>query len=175
MQLTVPATFDKALSKFREILTSTPLLLVNDKNEQTQVDKLINRCLQYIVMLTCDGLKKEAGLAQDKVLDLYLIMALCQTHPSHRMQALRLAINTSFKAECYVVSAFLVRKYLALAEENPGLADADMVAKNKKILQVSEKRGGNKFALAFEEKWLYDDNMVLKISSKNFVVMSADG
>jgi hypothetical protein len=39
MQLTVHGTFDKALTKFREILTSTPLLLINDTPEKSEVDK----------------------------------------------------------------------------------------------------------------------------------------
>lgn len=123
-------------------------------------------------MLTCDRMKKEAGLPQDRVLDLYLIMALCKTQPFHRMQALRLGINTSYKAECYMICAFLVRKYLALVEENPNLGEAEWIAKCKKILQVSEKRGGNKFKIAFEEQMLYDDAVSMKISSKSFVLMN---
>ena len=63
---------------------------------------------------------------------------------------------------------------MALAEENPNLVDAELVARIKKVLQASEKRGGNKLQVTFEEKWLYDDNVAMKICTKNFVVMKGE-
>lgn len=75
-QLTNPTTFPQALKVFREILLAVPLINVHTKSEQAEVDKLLNHCHQYIIMIQADMLKKSTeNLSKQRELELNLIMA----------------------------------------------------------------------------------------------------
>jgi len=66
-QLTNPATFNEALTVFRDIVKASPLINVSTKNELAEVEKLINHCLQYIIMITADMAKKTiANISKQK-------------------------------------------------------------------------------------------------------------
>lgn len=173
-QFTKEAKFDEALNIFREILISTPLLSVESKQEVDEVDKQIKICVEYIMALSTDKMKKTVGNDPQRVLELTLIMAQFNLHPVHRDLTLRLAITLACKSECFITTAFLIRKYFRIIEEKPGLANDDTVNKFKRVLTVCERKGSNQMNINFDEKWLYDLEIVYQISSVDLKVMDGN-
>lgn len=60
-QLTTSGKFQEAVEKFRSILLSVPLLVVDNKQEIAEAKQLIEICREYIVGLQMEAERKNMG------------------------------------------------------------------------------------------------------------------
>lgn len=169
---TAEGNFDEALSIFRDILLSIPLMALTSKADLQSAEQLINICAEYIVALSCDQEKKKSN-SSDRQLELTIMMALPNLHASHRVLTLRAAMAQTFKTKNFIAAAYLARRFLKLAEDNPDLVEADVLGQAQKILQKAEKTGTNESQKAsFEESLLYDNAVILRIDTSDLTLLS---
>ncbi len=155
---TTEGSFDEAILIFRDVINSVPLMSLNSKADLVTAEKLVSICTEYITALSCDVEKRKAS-APERHLELTVLMALPNLHPTHRVLTLRSAMALCFKTKNFLLAAYVARRFLKLCEENPDLVEADVVGQANKILAKSEKTGTNEFAgLKFEEALFYDEN-----------------
>lgn len=68
-QLTTKAKFADAVERFRCIMLSVPLLLVENNTEEAEAKSLINICKEYIIGLQMEMTRKTLPKESDKVTD----------------------------------------------------------------------------------------------------------
>ena len=78
----------------------------------------------------------------------------------------------AFKTKNYIFAAYLSKRFLKLAEDNPDLVEEDVLSQAQKILAKSEKTGTNEFSINFEEGLLYDVNASQRIDPEDLVLIS---
>lgn len=167
---TTEGSFEEAIQIFRDILTSIPLLSLNAKSDMPTAQKLIQICTEYIVALSCDSEKKKASKAE-RQLELTILMALPNLHPTHRVLTLRSAMALAFKSKNFILASYIARRFIKLAEDNEGLVEKDVLSQAQKILAKSEKTGTNEFNLPIEEQLLHDTEVIGRIDAKNLVIL----
>ena len=74
-QLTTSGKFTEAISTFRSILLSIPLLVVESKAEEQEAQQLLSICSSYLVGLSMEGKRKEHPKAtvEDQVIMIYFM------------------------------------------------------------------------------------------------------
>ncbi|MEQ2218718.1 hypothetical protein XENOCAPTIV_007228, partial [Xenoophorus captivus] len=81
-QLTTAGRFEEAVERFRAILLSVPLLVVDNKQEIAEAQQLITICREYIVGLTMEverkTLPKETLDQQKRICETRKILAACE-------------------------------------------------------------------------------------------------
>lgn len=168
---TTEGSFDEAILIFRDVLNSVPLMALSSKADLASAEKLLAICAEYIIALSCDVEKRKAA-APERQLELTLLMALPNLHPSHRVLTLRSAMALCFKTKNFLLAAFVARRFLKLCEDNPDLVEAEVVGQATKILAKSEKTGTNEFAsLKFEEALFHDENAANLIDCMDFKLL----
>lgn len=168
---TTEGSFDEAIVIFRDILNSVPLMAINSKADLTSAEKLLSICAEYITALSCDVEKRKAT-SPERQLELTILMALPNLHPTHRVLTLRSAMALCFKTKNFLLAAYVARRFLKLCEDNPDLVEADVVSQANKILAKSEKTGTNEFTgLKFEEALFHDENAANLIDCYDFKLL----
>ena len=120
--------------------------------------KLLNYCLAFRAKL-----ENDIEGDNNRKVELCLIMAVSDLEPIHQVLILQLAINTLYKLKNYVYTAYVVRKFLMIAENNEKAIKAETVQKMKKILVTCEQKGTNATSFEFKENYLYDKDIYAKI------------
>lgn len=157
-----------------ELLASTNLLTLfirpETLSEAEQIQSIKDKILQYSLCL-------KAKLLSDKTTDptrkaeLLLAMSSCAVEPAHRLLILQLAVNALVKLENFLHALVLVRKFLRISQENPGLTKEDSVQKMKRLEAVCEQKGKNTHEFAFREKYLYEENVASRIAYSSLAFM----
>ncbi|KAF7633499.1 Coatomer subunit alpha [Meloidogyne graminicola] len=100
-KLTTDGKFGESISRFRQILLSIPLLVVDSKQEVSEAQQLIQICREYLVGLLLETARKE--LPRESVedakrnLEMAAYFTNCDIQPVHKILTLRTAANLSFK------------------------------------------------------------------------------
>ena len=167
---TTEGNFEDAIEVFRDILISIPLLSLNSKSDVASAHKLIEISTEYIVALSCDSEKKKTSKVE-RQLELTIIMALPNLHPTHRVLTLRAAMAMAFKTKNFIIASYIARRFIKLAADNEGLVEQDVLIQAQKILAKSEKTGTNEFNMAIDEQLLHDAEVIGKIDAKALVII----
>lgn len=148
-QLTTSGKFQEAIEKFRSLMLSIPLLVVDTKQDIAEAQQLLSICREYVVGLALETARKEApkeNLEQQKRL---CEMAAYFTHsklqPIHLILTLRTALNLFFKLKNYKTAASFARRLLELGPR------PDVAAQTRKILQACDKNPVDEHQLQYDE------------------------
>nr|KAF6396473.1 COPI coat complex subunit alpha [Rousettus aegyptiacus] len=113
-QLTTVGKFEEAVEKFRSILLSVPLLVVDNKQEIAEAQQLITICREYIVGLSMEierkKLPKETLEQQKRICEMAAYFTHSNLQPVHMILVLRTALNLFFKLKKPAKSCLLVRR-----------------------------------------------------------------
>ncbi|CAL8073183.1 unnamed protein product [Calicophoron daubneyi] len=118
-QQTTKGRFQDAVDRFRSILLSVPLLVVESSTEESEAKSLINVCKEYIVGLSMELTRKmmPKQTIEDQVrnAELACYFTHCRLETPHLILTLRTAVNLLYKLKNYRSAAAMARRLLDLA------------------------------------------------------------
>ncbi|XP_026645773.1 coatomer subunit alpha [Microtus ochrogaster] len=136
-QLTTVGKFEEAVEKFRSILLSVPLLVVDNKQEIAEAQQLITICREYIVGLCMEierkKLPKESLEQQKRICEMAAYFTHSNLQPVHMILVLRTALNLFFKLKNFKTAATFARRLLELGPK------PEVAQQTRKILSACEK------------------------------------
>ncbi|KAJ8268561.1 hypothetical protein COCON_G00137330 [Conger conger] len=136
-QLTTAGRFEDAVERFRAILLSVPLLVVDNKQEIAEAQQLITICREYIVGLTMETerkkLPKDTLDQQKRLCEMAAYFTHCSLQPVHMVLVLRTALNLFFKLRNFKTAAGFARRLLELGPK------PEVAQQTRKILAACEK------------------------------------
>lgn len=117
-QLTTQGRFGEAVERFRAILLSVPLLVVETKQEVSEAAQLVEIAREYIVGLQMEKVRKELPKdtpeQQHRCAEMAAYFTHCNLQPVHLILTLRTALNLFFKLKNYKTAASFARRLLEL-------------------------------------------------------------
>ncbi|RUS90316.1 hypothetical protein EGW08_001914 [Elysia chlorotica] len=153
-QLTTAGKFTEACDKFRAIMLSVPLLVVDSKQEIAEAQQLLEICREYIVGLTMENTRKELPKSnldeQKRVCEMAAYFTHCSLQPIHLILTLRTALNLFFKLKNYKTAASFARRLLELGPK------PDIAQQTRKILAACEKNPTDSHELKYDQHNPFD-------------------
>jgi coatomer protein complex subunit alpha (xenin) len=153
-QLTTQGKFQEAVEKFRFILLSIPLLVVDKKQDITEAQQLIDICKEYIVGLQMEITRKELPKdsldEQKRICEMAAYFTHCNMQPVHMILTLRTALNLFFKLKNFKTAASFARRLLELGPK------PDIAQQTRKILAACEKTPTDAYDLKYDEHNPFD-------------------
>uniref|UniRef100_A0A8C8AXL6 Coatomer subunit alpha n=1 Tax=Otus sunia TaxID=257818 RepID=A0A8C8AXL6_9STRI len=147
-QLTTAGKFEEAVEKFRSILLSVPLLVVDNKQEITEAQQLIAICREYIVGLSMEierkKLPKETLEQQKRICEMAAYFTHSNLQPVHMILVLRTALNLFFKLKNFKTAATFARRLLELGPK------PEVAQQTRKILSACEKNPTDTYQLNYD-------------------------
>jgi coatomer protein complex subunit alpha (xenin) len=137
-KLVTAGKFDDAIAKFRRILLSVPLLIVDTKQQVQEAQQLISIARNYILGFTMEIERKKINTKESlenakRAAEMAAYLTHCELQPIHLILTLKAACNLMFKLKnCRMASMFAKR----LLELGP---KPDMATHARKIIQACEK------------------------------------
>lgn len=148
-QLTTGGKFTEAVDKFRSILLSVPLLVVESKQEEAEATQLREICTNYLVGLTMEGKRKELPKntteEQVRICEMAAYFTHCNLQPVHQILTLRTACNLFFKIKNFKTSGSFARRLLELGPK------PEVAQQTRKILQACDKNPTDEHKLKYDE------------------------
>ncbi|KTG45305.1 hypothetical protein cypCar_00043705 [Cyprinus carpio] len=136
-QLTTAGRFEEAVDRFRTVLLSVPLLVVDNKQEIAEAQQLITICKEYIIGLTMETerkkLPKDTLDQQKRLCEMAAYFTHCSLQPVHMVLVLRTALNLFFKLRNFKTAAGFARRLLELGPK------PEVAQQTRKILAACEK------------------------------------
>jgi len=153
-QFTTQGKFPEAVEKFRSILLSIPLLVVDKKQDISEAQQLVEICKEYIVGLLMElqrkDMPKETLEEQKRVCEMAAYFTHCNMQPVHMMLTLRTALNLFFKLKNFKTAASFARRLLELGPK------PDIAQTTRKILAACEKTPTDAYDLKYDEHNPFD-------------------
>nr|XP_026263782.1 coatomer subunit alpha [Urocitellus parryii] len=147
-QLTTVGKFEEAVEKFRSILLSVPLLVVDNKQEIAEAQQLITICREYIVGLSMEierkKLPKESLDQQKRICEMAAYFTHSNLQPVHMILVLRTALNLFFKLKNFKTAATFARRLLELGPK------PEVAQQTRKILSACEKNPTDAYQLNYD-------------------------
>ena len=160
-QLTTSGKFGEAMDRFRAILLSIPLLVVESKQEEQEALQLKEICCNYLVGLSMEAARKEHPKAtlddQKRVCEMAASFTHCNLQPIHQILTLRTALNLFFKLKNYKTAGGFARRLLELGPK------PEVAQQTRKILQACDKNPSD------EHQIMYYEHNPFDISAGNYV------
>jgi len=153
-QMTTTGKFQQACDSFRQILLSIPLLVVENRQEITEAQQLIEICRHYIVGISMEmkrkELPKDTEADQKRIVEMAAYFTHCNLQPVHLMLTLQLALNACFKLKNFRTAASFAQRLLELGPK------PDVGAKTRKLLQACERSPTDAVALNYDQHNPFD-------------------
>lgn len=153
-QLTTSGKFADATEKFRSILLSIPLLVVESKQDESEAQQLREICCSYLIGLTMEAARKAHPKAtlddQKRVCEMAAYFTHCNLQPVHQILTLRTALNLFFKLKNFKTAGSFARRLLELGPK------PEVAQQTRKILQACDKNPVDEQQLAYDEHNPFD-------------------
>uniref|UniRef100_A0A674HU25 Coatomer subunit alpha n=1 Tax=Taeniopygia guttata TaxID=59729 RepID=A0A674HU25_TAEGU len=153
-QLTTAGKFEEAVEKFRLILLSVPLLVVDNKQEIAEAQQLVAICREYIVGLSMEierkKLPKETLEQQKRICEMAAYFTHSNLQPVHMILVLRTALNLFFKLKNFKSAATFARRLLELGPK------PEVAQQTRKILAACEKNPVDSHQLNYDQHNPFD-------------------
>lgn len=148
-QLTTSGKFQEAIERFRILLLSIPLLVVETKQEISEAQQLLEICKEYILGLSLElerkTLPKETLEQQKRTCEMAAYFTHSKLEPVHQILTLRTAVNLFFKLKNYKTAAMFARRLLELGPR------PEVSQQTRKILQACDKNPSDQHQLQYDE------------------------
>lgn len=149
-QLTTVGKFSEAVEKFRNLILTVPLLIVESKQDYVEAQQLLNICKEYVVALQMEITRKDLPKTtieeQLRVCELSAYFTHSNLQPVHEILTLRTAVNLFFKMKNYKTAASFARRLLELGPR------AEVAQQARKILQACEKKPVDEHKINYDER-----------------------
>ncbi|KAL3318080.1 hypothetical protein Ciccas_003252 [Cichlidogyrus casuarinus] len=163
-QLTTKGKFNEAVEKFRLILLSIPLLVLENSSQEKEARGLIGVCKEYIVGLSMEitrkGLPKESIQDQVRSAEMACYFTHCRLEIPHLILTLRTAMNLLFKLKNYRSASQMAQRLLDLGPS------AEVAAQTRKLMSACDSvAGGGEDA----HEMKYDSRNPFELCAATFV------
>lgn len=149
-QLTTGGKFSEAVDKFRAIILTVPLLVVDSKQDVAEAKQLLAICKEYVVALQMEVTRKDLPKAtveeQLRVCELSAYFTHCNLQPIHEILTLRSAVNLFYKMRNFRTAAAFARRLLELGPK------PDVAQSARRILQVCERTPEDEHRIEYDER-----------------------
>ncbi len=149
-QLTTVGKFSEAVDKFRALMLTVPLLVVETKQDFAEAKQLLNICKEYVLALQMEIVRKDLpkGTIEEqlRVCELSAYFTHCNLQPVHEILTLRTAVNLFFKMKNYRTASSFARRLLELGPR------PEVAQQARKILQACEKKQDDEHRIAYDER-----------------------
>jgi coatomer protein complex subunit alpha (xenin) len=108
--------FNDAKNAFSEVLAQIPLTVTDNRNEVSEIKKMLDICREYITAIRIKGAMTAAGDDPVRSTELSAYFTHCDLQPMHLLLALRSAMGTAFKHKNFIVAASMARRLLELPD-----------------------------------------------------------
>ena len=129
--------FQDAINKFRNIMLSVPLLVVDNKQQIQEAQDLINICRNYIVAFSMEierkALDKSTPAGQKRCVEMAAYVTHCDLQPQHLMLTLKTASNLTFKLKNFKMASGFAKRLLDLGPRG------DLATHARKIVQAADR------------------------------------
>ncbi|XP_034230743.1 coatomer subunit alpha isoform X1 [Thrips palmi] len=148
-QLTTGGKFIEAVEKFRALLLSIPLLVVDTKPDIVQAQQLLQICREYILGLMMELLRKDLPKnsleEQKRNCEMAAYFTHCNLQPVHQILTLRTSLKLFFKLKNFKTAGSFARRLLELGPS------PDLSQQAKKFLQACDMNPVDEHKLAYDE------------------------
>jgi coatomer protein complex subunit alpha (xenin) len=148
-QSTTGGKFGDAVSKFRELLLSITLLVVDNRTELTEAQQLLTICKEYIQGLSMEMARKEMPKGnleeQKRQCEMAAYFTHCDLQPVHLILTLRTALNLFYKLKNFKTAGSFARRLLELGPKS------DIASQTRRILQACDKNPVDTHKLLYDE------------------------
>ncbi|KFM76440.1 Coatomer subunit alpha, partial [Stegodyphus mimosarum] len=148
-QLTTSGKFQEAIERFRTLLLSIPLLVVESKQEISEAQQLLEICREYILGLSLElerkSLPKDSLDQQKRTCEMAAYFTHCKLESVHQILTLRTAVNLFFKLKNFKTAGSFARRLLELGPRT------EVAQQTRKILQACEKNPVDQHQLQYDE------------------------
>lgn len=148
-QLTTSGKFQDAIERFRMLMLSIPLLVVESKAEISEVQQLLEICREYVLGLSLElerkAMPKDTLEQQKRTCEMAAYFTHCKLEAIHQILTLRTAVNLFFKLKNYKTAGSFARRLLELGPRT------EVAQQTRKILQACEKNPVDQHALQYDE------------------------
>ncbi|XP_067949452.1 coatomer subunit alpha-like isoform X2 [Watersipora subatra] len=153
-QLTTLGKFVDAIEKFRGILLTVPLLVVESRQDITEAQQLVDICREYIVGLSMEIARKELPKAtlsdQKRLCEMAAYFTHCSLQPQHLILTLKTAQTLFFKLKNFKTAASFARRLLELGPK------PEMAKQTRTILQHCERTPTDAHELKYDQHNPFD-------------------
>ncbi|CAF1023866.1 unnamed protein product [Didymodactylos carnosus] len=151
-RLTTNGKFSEAVEKFRSILLSVPLLIVDTRQDVSEATQLIEICREYIIGLQMSMAKKDLQGAnvEKRSCELAAYFTHCNLQPVHKIMTLKSALNQAFKLKNYKTASSFAKRLLELGPT------PDVAQQTRKVLSVCEKNPVDEQPMNYDEHNPFD-------------------
>ncbi|KAG8185683.1 hypothetical protein JTE90_003222 [Oedothorax gibbosus] len=148
-QLTTSGKFQEAIERFRTLLLSIPLLVVDSKQEISEAQQLLEICREYVLALSLElerkNLPKDTLEQQKRTCEMAAYFTHCKLESVHQILTLRTAVNLFFKLKNYKTAGSFARRLLELGPRQ------EVAQQTRKILLACEKNPVDQHQLLYDE------------------------
>ncbi|KAL1131457.1 hypothetical protein AAG570_011074 [Ranatra chinensis] len=148
-QLTTNGKFPDAIDRFRNLMFSILLLVVDTKQHISEAQMLLQICKEYVLGLLMETKRKELPKTtleeQKRACELAAYFTHCNLQPVHQILTLRTAINLFFKLKNYKTSGSFARRLLELGPK------PEVAQQARKMLQACDKNPVDENQLHYDE------------------------
>lgn len=149
-QITTAGKFNDAVEKFRTLLLTVPLLVVDTKKDYTEAVELLRISKNYVLALQMEITRKDLPKStieeQLRVCELSAYFTHCELQPIHEILTLRSAVNLFFKMKNYKTAASFARRLLELGPR------PEVSQQARKVLQACEKKPDDEHRIEYDER-----------------------
>ncbi|XP_064643414.1 coatomer subunit alpha-like isoform X3 [Lineus longissimus] len=153
-QMTTQGKFVEAAERFRSILLTIPLLVVQNKQEIAEAQQLLEICREYIVGLSMELTRKDMPKStldeQKRICEMAAYFTHCNLQSVHLILTLRTALNLFFKLKNYKTAASFARRLLECGPR------PEVATQTRKILQACEKNPSDAHELKYDQHNPFD-------------------
>jgi len=142
---TTGGKFNDAEAHFLHILYAILLLVVNEKQEISEVKELVGICREYLIGIRLELSRRDLKDEIRKV-ELAAYFTHCSIQTAHLTLSLLSAMTAAYKINNFQTAASFCKRLLDLGPK------PDVVAKAKKVLQVCDKTPTNEHTLKYDER-----------------------
>ncbi|XP_076308950.1 coatomer subunit alpha [Tachypleus tridentatus] len=148
-QLTTSGKFQEAIERFRSLLLSILLLMVETKQDIAEARQILEICREYVLGLSLElerkGLPKDTLDQQKRLCEMAAYFTHCNLQPVHLILTLRTALNLFFKLKNFNTAGSFARRLLELGPR------PEVAAQTRKILQACDKNPVDQHQLQYDE------------------------
>lgn len=123
---------EEAITTFRKVIYTITVLNVDDEDDETKCHEILRLCREYILGLSIElERRKLPSLDVKRNLELAAYFTRAQLQPSHKLNALQVAMTQSFKNKNYASASYFAEELLKISNNSGPRAEQAMKLKNK--------------------------------------------